>query len=108
MRERRDDQQVRRPAVDVANQPAEWHLRHDELHALVRFGRARPVVEEQQNAGEDLNGEKEQRHAAEVVPDLLRVDGHALFGDEMPQAAEVESLVQPVETCACSGGLPRA
>src|SRR5690242_20985297 len=39
--EREADQQVRRPAVDVADQPSEAHLRHDELHALIRFRRDR-------------------------------------------------------------------
>ena len=81
------DQQIGRPAVDVANQPAELHLRDDELHALVGFLGARPVVEEQQNAGGDLDAEEKQRHPAQVVPDLLRVDRDALLGDEVPHAA---------------------
>ena len=102
------DQQIRRPAVDVANQPAELHLRDDELHALVGFGRARPVVEQQQDAGEHLHAEQEQRHAAEVVPDLLRVDRHALFGDEVADVAQVEPFVEPVDdVCTMRSLMPR-
>src|SRR5581483_8463707 len=96
VRERRADQQVRRPAVDVANQPAESHLRHDELDALVRFGGARPVVEQEQDAGEDLHAEEEQRQATEVVPNLLRVNRDALLFDEVADLAEVEAFVEPV------------
>src|SRR5207249_5948073 len=51
------NQQIRRPAVDVANQPAELHLRDDELDTLIRFAGARTIVEQQQNAGEDLHRE---------------------------------------------------
>ena len=97
MRERQANQQIRRPAVDVANQPAERHLGDDELDALVRLAGARTVVEQQQNAGEDLNGEQEQRHAAEVIPDLLRVDRHAFLRDEMPHVGEIETFVKPGE-----------
>src|SRR5262245_48428822 len=95
MREGESDQQIRRPAVNVANQPAEFHLRHNELHALVRLGRARPVIEEQEDAGENLNAEEEQRHATEVVPGFLGVDRYAFLGDEMAHAAQVEPFVQP-------------
>ena len=83
--------------MDVANQPAELHLRDDELDAFVGFGRARAVVEQQENAREHLHAEQEHRHPAEVVPDLLRVNRHALFGDEMADAAQVDPLVQPVD-----------
>ncbi len=103
VREREADQQVGRPAVDVANQPAELHLRDDELDALVGFGGARPVVEQQQDAGEHLDAEQEQRHPAEVVPDFLRVDRHAFLGDEVPHAAQIEPLVEPGdESCTMS------
>src|SRR5262249_47501597 len=97
MRERERDQQVRGPAVDVANQPAELHLRDDELDALVRFGGARQIVEQEQDAGEDLDAEQKQRHPAEVVPDLLRVNRDALLGDEVPDLGEIEPLVDPVD-----------
>ena len=97
VRERRRDEEVGRPAVDVADQPAELHLRDDELDALVGFRRARAVVEQQQDAGGHLDGEQEQRHAAQVVPELLRVDRHALLGDEVADAAQVDPLVDPVD-----------
>ena len=95
MCEGQTNQQIRRPAVDVANQPAELHLRDDELDTLIRFAGARTIVEQQQNAGEDLHREQKQRHAAEVVPDLLRVDRHALLGDKMPHVGEIEPFVEP-------------
>src|SRR5204863_5859225 len=97
VREREADQQIRRPAVHVANQPPEFDLRDDELHRLVRFGRARPVIEEEENAGEDLYAEEEHRHPAQVVPDLLRVDRDALLFDEMPDLAQIEPFIQPAD-----------
>ena len=60
MYERRKDKEVRRPTMDRANQPAELHLRHDELNALERELLAPLVVEEKQNAGDHLNDEEEQ------------------------------------------------
>jgi hypothetical protein len=101
VRERDGNQQVGRPAVHVPDQPAELHLRHDELHALVGFGGARAVVEQQQDAGGDLDGEQKQRQPAQVVPDFLRMDRDALLGDEMLDVAEIEALVEPVEYALC-------
>src|SRR6185503_4380019 len=83
-------------AVDVANQPAEGHLRDDELHALVGFGGARTVVQEEQNAGEHLDAEEKQRHPAEVIPHFLRVHRDALLRDEVAQVTEIEAFVHPV------------
>jgi hypothetical protein len=97
MRERERDQQIRGPAVNVANQPAEFDFRDDELHAFVGFGRARAVIKEQQNAAAHLDREQKQRHAAEVVPDFLRVHRHALFGDEMADLAQIDAFVHPID-----------
>ncbi len=55
MKERREYHQVRRPMVYRADQPAEVDLRHQELNRLVRVLSARPVVEEKQNASNDLD-----------------------------------------------------
>ena len=59
---RRADHQVRAPRVNGADEPAERHLRHDELNALVGLRRRRSIVEQQQDAREDLNHEKEQSY----------------------------------------------
>ena len=40
-----------------------------ELDALERVLRTGPVVQKQQNSGDHLHNKKEQRHAAEVIPD---------------------------------------
>ena len=48
--ERHEDHEVRAPRVDGADEPSELDLGHEELNGLVGALRARPVVEEEQNA----------------------------------------------------------
>ena len=59
-----------RPAVDGADEPAERHLRHDELDAFERrIGATNFIVEHQEDAGGDLDAEEEEGSgAAEVIP----------------------------------------
>jgi hypothetical protein len=95
--EGQQNEQVRRPAVDVPDEPPELHLRHDELDALVGLVGARPVVQQEHDAGRDLHADQEQRHAAHVVPDLVGVDRHALLGHEVADAAEIDPIVEPLD-----------
>src|SRR5262249_34497257 len=81
------------------NQPAEGHARDDKLDALVGFGGARPVIQKKQDAGADLDGEQEQCHSAEVVPDLLCVDRYAFLGEKVTDVAQIEPFVEPAEDC---------
>src|SRR5439155_27120195 len=53
---------------------------------------------EEQNAGENLHGKQEQRESAEVVPDFLRMKRYALLGDELLDVAEIQPLVEPVNS----------
>ena len=64
------------PIIRLADQawidriePAERHARHDETDALVGLRGARPVVQQQQGARDDLHEEEEQRHPAQEIPD---------------------------------------
>src|SRR5689334_17236863 len=72
--EQSQDEQVCRPAVDRPYQPSELHLGDDELDALECILSARTVIEQQQDAGPNLDCKQEQRHAAKVVPDRMLVE----------------------------------
>jgi hypothetical protein len=76
--------------------PAELDLGHEEAHALVRFVGAGAVVEEQQDAGGDLDAEQEQRHPAPVVPERVAVDRDFLVLRERAQRRQAEALVEPL------------
>ena len=97
--EGRKDHQVRRPAVDRADQPAELHPRHDELHALVRL----PTASGGSRAAAGLPvitwmHEQEQRDAAEVVPGGGGMERNRLVGDEARGcASQAEPFVKPVD-----------
>src|SRR5947208_3396597 len=78
-----------------AHQPAEAHFGHDELNTLERGFGAGPVIEEEQNAGRDLNHEKKKRHAPEVVPDGLPMDGDRFLGGKGPDTIESKPVIQP-------------
>ena len=76
-----EDHQVGRPGVRRTDQPAEVHHKGDLADRFVRFS-ARPVVHQQQHAGEALDKEKEQRDAAPVVPEGLGVNRDGLVARE--------------------------
>ena len=57
----------RTPGVDLADQPAEADFAGDVLDGLVRLLQRRAVVEQEQNAGDELAQEREQCQAAEDV-----------------------------------------
>jgi hypothetical protein len=95
VREQDEDEQVGRPGMNRTDQPAERHSRHDELNALERLLVRRSIVEQQQDAGRHLDPEQEQRHAAEVVPDAVPVNGDGLLPAELRQDGKAEALLQP-------------
>ena len=73
-----EDDEVRRPAMDGADEPAELHVRHDELHAVEGLGDRGAIVEQQQDSGHHLDDEQEQRDAAEVIPGSGGMHGDSL------------------------------
>ena len=89
-----EDHQVGRPGVRRTDQPAEVHHEGDLADRLVCFG-AGPVVDQQQDAGEALDEEEEERDAAPVVPEGLGVDGHSLVAREGRDLREAEALIDP-------------
>ena len=90
-----EDEEIGRPRVNRANQPAELDLRHEELHRLERALRARSIVDEQQRPGGELHHKEEERHAAEVVPDRVPVHRHVLLGGELSDGGEAQSRIEP-------------
>src|ERR1051326_1780207 len=89
------DHEVGRPTVYGAYEPAELHVRHDELYALERVLGARSVVEQQEDARADLHREEEERHAAEVVPDGLAVERDFLVARDLGGGTQRQPLVEP-------------
>ena len=81
--------------MDGANKPPELDPGHDELHALVSFGRGGPVVEQKQDSGHHLDGKEEEGHAAEVVPERAGVDRDGLVRDELLDRSQAQPFIQP-------------
>ena len=106
VREGRGDHQVGRPRVNRPHEPAERHARHDERHALVGLRGARPVVEQQQRAGDDLDEEEEQRHAAEEIPDREPMLRDRLVPDRVHQCGRTASALR-ARTCSAHHAVPR-
>ena len=89
-----EDEEVGAPGVGGADEPAEVHDVGDLADALEGLG-AGAVVDQQQDAGEDLDEEEEERDAAPVVPEGLGVDGDALVAGEGDDFGETEAFVEP-------------
>src|SRR5215475_5801219 len=81
--------------MERAHQPTEAHLGHNELHTFKCGFRAWTVVQEQQNAGQHLNRKKKQRHAAEVIPDGLPVNGNCFMCGKGSNCFQPNPVVQP-------------
>src|ERR1039457_3803315 len=78
------------------------------LHALVRRVLADLVVHQEENPGPDLNGEEEERDAAQVVPDRrVGADGYFLVSQERDEARELEPLVEHPKNLGPDGGRGR-
>ena len=77
------------------DEPAELDLGHDELNTFERRLRGRPVIQEQKDSGNDLNGKKEERHTTEVVPDRVTMNRNSLLAEPGPQHRTADSFVQP-------------
>ncbi len=62
-----EDDQARRPHVQITYQPAEGHLRHEVLNAGMGFLRRWPVVEREQHARDHQYDEQQVGDTAERV-----------------------------------------
>src|SRR5580765_6051813 len=95
MGEGRADHQVGRPGVDGSHEPAKRHASHDETHALVGLRSARPVVQQQQRACDDLNEEEEQRHPAQEIQRRVPMLRDGLVRDRLLERGEGRAFVEP-------------
>ena len=80
------DEDVGRPAVDGADEPAELDLAHDELDALVGGVDRGRVIEQEHDPRGDLDAGQEEGDAAEIVPERVLVLGDRLVLGELDQA----------------------
>src|SRR6185437_5173386 len=91
-----DDEEERRAGgVRVADEPAPVDLAHDALHGVERIRRARVIEHREEDAGDELDHQHQQRQRAEEIPDieiLRRVVAGQLIGDEL---IDGQALVQP-------------
>src|SRR5687768_11219589 len=81
--------------MERSDEPTEMDLGHDELNALKGGFRRGAVIEKKEDAGDDLNRKQEQRHAAEVIPNGVPVNGNRLFANQFLQRCATDSLIQP-------------
>ena len=103
-----DDDEERRRAggVHVAHQPAPGHVAHDVLDRLERLGGVGLVVHRQEDAGEDLHHQHQQRERAEDVPEvevLRRVVLRHVLLVELGQREAVVDPVQQLLACVRAG-----
>ncbi len=101
-----DDDEEERGAggVQVAQQPPPRHLAHDELHRVEGGRLARLVEHGEEDAGDQLQHQHQQRQRAEEVPDvevLRRVVATELAGDEFVGG---QALVEPGAESLGRGG----
>ena len=89
------DEDVRRPAVDRAHEPAEGDLPRDALDALVGGRGPGLVVEEEQQARPELDQEQEEGEAPEVVEDRETVVRDDLDLGQVAERFEADALVEP-------------
>ena len=61
------------------------------------------VVEQQEDAGDDLDDEEEEGDAAEVVPDGMPVFRDAFMLDKLLDAAQVNAFLYPAGQCGTNG-----
>ena len=81
--------------MDGANQPAKLHAGHDVLDALVSLVGARPVIQQQQDAGEHLDDEEEERDAAEKIPVGEAMRGDGLMLERGDQPFQIKPFIEP-------------
>src|SRR5205823_2966089 len=93
--EQRRNHQIRGPAMNRANQPAEFYFGDNELDALEGVLGAGTIIEKKQDSGCDLDGEEKERHPAKVVPDRLAVDWDFLLFGHGGERANRKTLVKP-------------
>ena len=81
--------------MNGSDQPAKAHLSHDELHALECVFGARPIIEQEENSGYDLDRKKKERHSPEVVPDRVTVKWNLLLTGEIHNNIKSQPFVEP-------------
>ena len=99
------DQQVGAPGVNRAKEPAEVNFRHNRPHALEGVVGRGLVKQRQEDAGDDLDGEKEQGHSAEEVEDRHSVDRNSLVGGQ-GRDVQSQAVVQEIQKELRPAGFP--
>ena len=94
-RTRNDDEKARAEVMQSADEAARCRAA-DEADAVVRVVGRRRVVERQEGAGEELNRDERQEHAAERE-DPSRAGGNLLVEQHMPRGAETGPRVEPLQ-----------
>ncbi len=95
------DHEVRSPAVQRAQKPAERNLVIQNVEAVPRFARRRNVNQRQQNAGKDLQKEQREGGAAEDIPPACRVARHRVQSRFLHRPFKLQAQLEPVVDAAC-------
>jgi hypothetical protein len=87
------DQDVGRPTVDRADEPAELDPTHDELDALVGSVDGGDVIEKEKDARGDLDADEEEADSSEEVPEGVLVFGNGLLLGQGGEVGEKKPFV---------------
>ncbi len=91
--------------VHVANPPAPGHLAHDVLDRGERLARVGLVIHGEEDAGDDLDHQHEERERAEVIPEIEILRRVILGEMRAPVLHQREALIDPGEQ-AVEGSRP--
>ncbi len=92
--------------VHVADQPAPGHVAHDVLDGLERLGGVGLVVHHQEDAGDDLDHQHQQRERAEDVPEVEVLRSVVLrHVHAVGVEGRGEAVLEPVRDLGARGGV---
>ena len=90
------DHEIRAPAVQGANEPAERDLVIENLQAVPCFGRGGHIKEGKQNAGDNLEQEHSERGAAKNVSPACGLARNRMLHRLPDRRGELQARIEPV------------
>ena len=81
--------------MDRTYQPAKRNFRNNKLNTFKGTLGTGPIIEQEEDTGDDLHRKQKQRHAAEVIPDRMSVLRHFFLRRHRGDSIDPESFVKP-------------
>ena len=95
------DHEVRSPAMQRAEKPAEGNLMVENVQAVPCLAAGRDIDERQQNAGEDLQEQQRECGAAKDVKPARRASRNGMQDSVFYRGLELKALLTPVVDTRC-------